>query len=54
MRAGMPRQPLPAIIHTLNEIENIEDVIRSVELADEIYLVDSFSTEKCSSIFDFR
>ena len=39
------RQPFTAIIHTLNEIENIEDVIRSVELADEIYLVDSFSTD---------
>jgi glycosyltransferase involved in cell wall biosynthesis len=45
MRAAMPRQPLTAIIHTLNEIENIEDVIRSIEFADEIYLVDSFSTD---------
>jgi glycosyltransferase involved in cell wall biosynthesis len=45
MPAAMARQPLTAIIHTLNEIENIEDVIRSVEFADEIYLVDSFSSD---------
>jgi glycosyltransferase involved in cell wall biosynthesis len=36
---------LSVIIHTLNEIENIEDCVRSVEWADEIYLVDSFSTD---------
>lgn len=41
----MPRPPLSAIIHTLNEIENIEECIRSVDFADEIYLVDSFSTD---------
>ena len=34
-----------ALIHTLNEIENIDDCIRSVEWADEIYLMDSFSTD---------
>ncbi|HVR38473.1 MAG TPA: glycosyltransferase family 2 protein [Thermoanaerobaculia bacterium] len=39
------RPPLTVIIHTLNEIENIEDCARSVEWADEIYLVDSFSTD---------
>ncbi|HWW62503.1 MAG TPA: glycosyltransferase family 2 protein [Thermoanaerobaculia bacterium] len=39
------RPPLTVIIHTLNEIENIEDCVRSVEWADEIYLVDSFSTD---------
>ncbi|HET7434906.1 MAG TPA: glycosyltransferase family 2 protein [Thermoanaerobaculia bacterium] len=41
----MPRPPLSAIIHTLNEIDNIEECVRSVEWADEIYLVDSFSTD---------
>jgi glycosyltransferase involved in cell wall biosynthesis len=41
----MPRPPVTAIIHTLNEIEHIEECIRSVEWADEIYLVDSFSTD---------
>ena len=41
----MSRVPVSAIIHTLNEIENIEDCLRSVEWADEIYLVDSFSTD---------
>src|SRR5258708_18889606 len=41
----MSRVPVSAIIHTLNEIENIEDCLRSVDWADEIYLVDSFSTD---------
>ncbi len=41
----MPRVPVTALIHTLNERDNIEDVLRSVEWADEIYLVDSFSTD---------
>ncbi len=41
----MPRVQVSAILHTLNEIENIEDCIRSVDWADEIYLVDSFSTD---------
>ena len=41
----MSRVPVSAIIHTFNEIENIEDCLRSVEWADEIYLVDSFSTD---------
>ena len=36
---------MTAIIHTLNEIEQIEECIRSVEWADEVYLVDSFSTD---------
>ena len=34
-----------AIIHVLNEIDNIEDCIRSVDFADEIYVMDSFSTD---------
>jgi glycosyltransferase involved in cell wall biosynthesis len=41
----MPRPPVSVIIHTLNEIENIEDCLRSVEWADELYVIDSFSTD---------
>ncbi len=38
-------QKLTAIIPTGNEIHNIEDVIASVDFADEILVVDSFSTD---------
>ena len=41
----MPRPSVTALIHTLNEIDYIEDCLRSVEWADEIYLMDSFSTD---------
>jgi len=41
----MPRVPVSAIIHVLNEIEYIDDCLRSVEWADEIYVMDSFSTD---------
>ncbi|HEX8153553.1 MAG TPA: glycosyltransferase family 2 protein [Thermoanaerobaculia bacterium] len=41
----MPRPPVSAIIHTLNELENIDECLRSVDWADEIYLLDSFSTD---------
>lgn len=41
----MARLPLTTLIHTLNEIDQIEDCLRSVEWADEIYLLDSFSTD---------
>jgi glycosyltransferase involved in cell wall biosynthesis len=41
----MPRPAVSAILHTLNEIENIEDCLRSVEWADEIYVVDAFSKD---------
>jgi glycosyltransferase involved in cell wall biosynthesis len=41
----MPRVPVSAIIHVLNEIDYIDDCIRSVEWADEIYVMDSFSTD---------
>jgi glycosyltransferase involved in cell wall biosynthesis len=41
----MPRPSVSVIIHTLNEIEQIEECLRSVEWADEIYLVDSLSTD---------
>jgi len=39
------RVPVSAIIHVLNEIDYIEDCIRSVDFADEIYVMDSFSTD---------
>lgn len=41
----MPRPSVSVIVHTLNEIEQIEECLRSVEWADEIYLVDSLSTD---------
>jgi glycosyltransferase involved in cell wall biosynthesis len=41
----MPRPPVTAIVHTLNEIENIDDCLASLAWADEIYLVDSISTD---------
>ena len=41
----MPRPPVSAIIHVLNEIENIDDCLASVEWADEIYVMDSFSSD---------
>src|SRR5687768_4488544 len=41
----MPRVPVSAIITTLNEVDYIEDCVRSVEWADEIYVIDSFSTD---------
>src|SRR5438552_19096363 len=39
------RPPISALIHTFNERAYIEDCLRSVEWADEIYLVDSFSID---------
>jgi len=41
----MPRPSVSAIIHILNEVDYIEECIRSVDWADEIYVVDSFSTD---------
>jgi glycosyltransferase involved in cell wall biosynthesis len=41
----MARVPVSAIITTFNEIDFIDDCIRSVQWADEIYLIDSFSTD---------
>ena len=37
--------PITAIIPTGNEIHNIEEVIKSVAFADEVMVVDSFSTD---------
>ena len=39
-------QRITAIIPTLNEQHNIVDAIKSVDFADEIMVVDSFSTDK--------
>ncbi len=41
----MPRVAVTAIIHVLNEIDYIDDCLQSVEWADEIYVMDSFSTD---------
>jgi glycosyltransferase involved in cell wall biosynthesis len=41
----MPRVPVSAIIHVLNEIDYIDDCLRSVDWADEVYVMDSFSTD---------
>lgn len=41
----MPRVTVTALIHTLNERDYIEECLGSVEWADEIYLMDSFSTD---------
>jgi len=39
-------QKLTAIVPTLNEAENIEQVIDNLRFADEIIIIDSFSTDK--------
>jgi glycosyltransferase involved in cell wall biosynthesis len=41
----MARVPISAIIHVLNEIEYIDDCLKSVDWADEVYVMDSFSTD---------
>ncbi len=41
----MARVPVSAVVHVFNEIDNIDDCLASVEWADEIYVVDSFSTD---------
>src|ERR1700737_3980460 len=41
----MPRPKVSALIHTLNERDYIAECLQSVEWADEIYLLDSFSTD---------
>lgn len=41
----MPRVPVSAIITSFNEVDFIEECVRSVDWADEIYLVDSYSTD---------
>lgn len=41
----MSRQRISVLIHTLNEVEQIGECLRSVDWADEIYLLDSFSDD---------
>ena len=41
----MPPQKLTAIIPTLNEAENLRSCLESLSFADEILVVDSFSTD---------
>jgi glycosyltransferase involved in cell wall biosynthesis len=41
----MARIPVTALATSFNEVEFIEDCVRSIEWADEICLVDSFSTD---------
>jgi glycosyltransferase involved in cell wall biosynthesis len=41
----MPREPLTAIVTSYNEIEFIEDCIRSTLWADEVLLIDSYSDD---------
>ena len=46
----MQKINLTAIITTFNEEHNIEDVIKSVAFADEILVVDSYSTDNTTQI----
>lgn len=41
----MVRQRISVLVHTLDEAEQIVQCLRSVEWADEIYLLDSFSED---------
>lgn len=41
----MPRLPVSAVVHVFDEIDNIDDCLASLDWADEIYVVDSFSTD---------
>lgn len=41
----MNRLPVTALITSWNEVDQIEDCLRSVLWADEVYLVDSYSTD---------
>ena len=49
-----PRGSISALMITFNEINHIEDVISTLDFADEIIVVDSYSTdgtfEKLSSM----
>jgi glycosyltransferase involved in cell wall biosynthesis len=46
----MPRPALTAIITTLNEEVNIRECLASAGFADEIFVVDSFSTDRTAEI----
>jgi glycosyltransferase involved in cell wall biosynthesis len=45
-----PARPLSVIIPTYNEEETIEDCLASVAFADEVLVVDSFSTDRTVAI----
>lgn len=46
----MPRPGLTAIVTTLNEESNIRECLESLAFADEIFVVDSFSTDRTAQI----
>ena len=46
----MPRQKLTAIVTTLNEEGNIAECLATLSFADEILVVDSYSTDQTVSI----
>jgi glycosyltransferase involved in cell wall biosynthesis len=50
LRAASGRLPVSVIITTLNEEVNIRECLESVAWADEILLVDSFSTDRTLAI----
>jgi glycosyltransferase involved in cell wall biosynthesis len=47
---AVTREPISVIVPTFNEQENLEDCLRSVAWADEILVVDSFSTDRTLEI----
>ena len=46
----MPETPISVLIHTFNEEDQIGDCLRSVAWADEILLLDGFSTDRTVEI----
>ena len=48
--AAYRSSPLSVVILTLNEEHNIADCIRALSFADDIVIVDSFSTDKTVEI----
>lgn len=48
----MTRPRLSILIHTLDEADQIADCLRTVEWADEIYLLDSFSEDDTVAIVE--
>jgi glycosyltransferase involved in cell wall biosynthesis len=45
MHSEMPRNPLTALVTSFNEVDQIEECISSLLWADQIVLIDSFSTD---------
>jgi glycosyltransferase involved in cell wall biosynthesis len=50
----MPANRISVLIHTLNEADQIVECLESVSWADEIYLLDSFSTDGTPEIVRSR